>query len=48
MEDEKKQKEDEKKQKQVRWIKFCVWAFIVLTLASYVYSIYNIVKSFMN
>lgn len=48
MEDEKKQKEDEKKQKQVRWIKFCVWAFIVLTLASYVYSIYNIVKSITN
>lgn len=40
--------EDEKKQKQVRWIKFCVWAFIVLTLASYVYSIYNIVKSITN
>ena len=48
MEDAKKQKEDAKKQKQVRWIKFCVWAFIVLTLASYVYSIYNIVKSITN
>lgn len=48
MEDEKKQKEDEKKQKQVRRIKLCVWAFIVLTLASYVYSIYNIVKSITN
>lgn len=35
--------EDKKKQKQVRRIKFCVWAFIVLTLASYAYSIYNIV-----
>lgn len=40
--------EDKQKQKQVRWIKFCVWAFIVLTLASYVYSIYNIVKSITN
>lgn len=40
--------EDKKKQKQVRWIKFFVWAFIVLTLASYVYSIYNIVKSFIH
>ena len=36
------------KKKQVRRLKIVVWAFIVLTLASYVYSIYNIVKSIIN
>lgn len=40
--------EDKKKQKQMRLLKICVWVFIVITLASYIYSIYNIVKSIIN
>lgn len=40
--------EDKQKQKQMRRLKILVWAFIVLTLASYIYSIYNIVKSIIN
>lgn len=38
----------EDKKKQMRRYKIYVWAFIVLTLASYVHSIYNIVKLIIN